>query len=376
MLSIDEVLKRKEDLHPDLKRYIMKAGPLGPMLKHPLVFDISYSEQLHAMYNEQLKVKQEYIDQRIKDGNFSGAIWLYERPYRFDIFMQHMCHLSDADYWSTLADLWTDTENMWQYKKIIHYLLLGRPASNGPRQMMNKDEKAFFKNLPNEVVVYRGYQTRNRQGYAWSLSPAKARWFARRFNHPKWNVVRGVIKKEDITAVFLRRGEYEVVTFPRSVKKQVIVTSLQRPDWLENILNETKKQFVLPLRTTHHGPEHWERVESNTITICRINNADEEVCRLFAVCHDCKRENENEDPGHGHRAADWIKKNMNLIPLDGDRLEKLLYACRFHNDGKVSEDPTIGTCWDADRLDLPMVGITPDPKFFSTKTAKQLIWRV
>ena len=31
-----------------------------------------------------------------------------------------------------------------------------------------------------------------------------------------------------------------------------------------------------------------------------------------------------------------------------------------------ADDATIGTCWDADRLELPRVGIRPDPRYFST----------
>ena len=31
--------------------------------------------------------------------------------------------------------------------------------------------------------------------------------------------------------------------------------------------------------------------------------------------------------------------------------------------------PTVGTCWDADRLHLPRVSIVPDPALLSTQTA-------
>jgi uncharacterized protein len=37
----------------------------------------------------------------------------------------------------------------------------------------------------------------------------------------------------------------------------------------------------------------------------------------------------------------------------------------------VSEHPTIGTCWDADRLDLGRVGARPDPKYMSTEARKR-----
>ena len=40
----------------------------------------------------------------------------------------------------------------------------------------------------------------------------------------------------------------------------------------------------------------------------------------------------------------------------------------------MSEHPTIGTCWDADRLDLGRVGIVPQPKFMSTAFAKEVAY--
>ncbi|MCA9794566.1 MAG: hypothetical protein KC910_22315, partial [Candidatus Eremiobacteraeota bacterium] len=43
-----------------------------------------------------------------------------------------------------------------------------------------------------------------------------------------------------------------------------------------------------------------------------------------------------------------------------------------HEKGRVSQDPTIGACWDADRLDLDRVGKAPDPDLMSTPTGKKL----
>ena len=80
--------------------------------------------------------------------------------------------------------------------------------------------------------------------------------------------------------------------------------------------------------------------------------------------------NESSDPMHGHRIADLLPQLGLEIPKTS--LSKLIEACRYHNDGKTSSDPTIGVCWDADRLDLPRVGITVDPDLLSTKEAKEL----
>lgn len=372
--SIDEIMNRKEDLNPELAKYIIPGGPLGPMLKHPLVIDIAYTPQLNAMYNERLKAKKEYIDEKIKKQDWSSVLWMHERPYRFDVFMKYMDKMPAEQYWELLRHVWEDTENLWQYKSIVPHLLTAR---KGCRQMMDSHALELFKKLPKEIVVYRGYQTRNRQGFAWSLSHGKALWFAKRFEQPRYNVVRGILQKSDVFAVMTGRNEYEVIAFPECVKKQQVMKPLERPSEVAQVLAHTVLEFQLPKKRSVHGADHWERVERNVVAICAADpKADELVCRLFAVCHDCKRENENEDPKHGHRAAEWIMGNLHMIPVKNDRLEKLLEACRYHNDGQVSTDPTIGACWDADRLDLPRVGITPDPKYLSTATAKKLMWKI
>jgi len=46
--------------------------------------------------------------------------------------------------------------------------------------------------------------------------------------------------------------------------------------------------------------------------------------------------------------------------------------CRIHNGGMPQSEPTLAVCLDADRLDLGRVGITPDPEYLSTLTAKSI----
>jgi hypothetical protein len=41
-----------------------------------------------------------------------------------------------------------------------------------------------------------------------------------------------------------------------------------------------------------------------------------------------------------------------------------------HTDGHITDDPLVGACWDADRLDLPRVGIAPDPRYLSTQAGR------
>jgi hypothetical protein len=47
-------------------------------------------------------------------------------------------------------------------------------------------------------------------------------------------------------------------------------------------------------------------------------------------------------------------------------------ACVWHTEEKHHTDPTIGTCWDADRLDLGRVGMIPNARFMSTAFGKEI----
>ena len=46
---------------------------------------------------------------------------------------------------------------------------------------------------------------------------------------------------------------------------------------------------------------------------------------------------------------------------------------RHHTGGRTSDDPTTGTCWDADRLDIGRVGIIPHQRYMSTEPARRLL---
>ena len=117
-----------------------------------------------------------------------------------------------------------------------------------------------------------------------------------------------------------------------------------------------------------HGPPHWKQVERNGLEITEASGADPIVVRLFAVLHDSQRWNDGYDPEHGYRAAAVAESVRNeLFVVTDVQMELLSIALQLHNDGKVTDDSTIGTCWDADRMDLPRVGIAPDPKLMSTQ---------
>ncbi|MCK5448295.1 MAG: hypothetical protein KAJ43_09125 [Gemmatimonadetes bacterium] len=125
-------------------------------------------------------------------------------------------------------------------------------------------------------------------------------------------------------------------------------------------------QYSLPWRGTH-GLPHWARVLENGLRIAEHTDGDPVVIALFAVLHDACRLNEGWDRGHGRRGADLAAAlRGNVYVLDDRRFDLLHYACVHHTDGLTDGDPTVRSCWDADRLDLGRVHITPDPGRMAT----------
>lgn len=141
-----------------------------------------------------------------------------------------------------------------------------------------------------------------------------------------------------------------------------------------NLVYFLENVFKLDLFKSKHGISHWERVRIIGEYLAKYTGADPEVVYFFAYCHDVKRENEGDDPLHGLRAADFVQGYFQpeYEDLSTKQIEQLKYACGFHcQSGAKSDDVTIQTCWDADRLDLWRVGMIPDPYFLSTEEAKK-----
>ena len=121
-----------------------------------------------------------------------------------------------------------------------------------------------------------------------------------------------------------------------------------------------------------HGKDHWLRVLRNGREVALATGANLRVVELFAIIHDSKRKNENHDPDHGRRAAEYARMMQGVwFRLETAELELLCNACLLHSDGLTRADLTVQACWDADRLDLGRVGIKPDPRYLCTSHAKQ-----
>lgn len=139
------------------------------------------------------------------------------------------------------------------------------------------------------------------------------------------------------------------------------------------ILTQVLSTYALPI-WGHHGLSHWARVQENALRLVAAGGGDAEVVTLFALFHDSRRRNEHQDAGHGRRGGEFARTlRGTLVNVSDAQFELLFEACRLHTRGLTSADPTLGACWDADRLDLGRVGIDPDPGLLSTAAARELL---
>jgi uncharacterized protein len=137
------------------------------------------------------------------------------------------------------------------------------------------------------------------------------------------------------------------------------------------VLAAAKARVAVDLRGVH-GVRHWTRVRENGHRLAKHTGADKGLVELFAFLHDCCRESDRYDPGHGERAAEFAASlRGTLIHLPDDGFALLYEAIRDHEKGFTRADVTVMTCWDADRLDLGRVRRRPDPKYLCTDVAKQ-----
>ncbi len=139
----------------------------------------------------------------------------------------------------------------------------------------------------------------------------------------------------------------------------------------QEIARKAKQRYALSLKGIH-GVAHWQRVQENGLKLAKHNGANKDIVKLFSFLHDCCRENDGGDPFHGPRAAEFtIGLRDDLIVADDQVFAKLVEAIRDHTSVRQTNDIDIGTCWDADRLDIGRVGMRPDCYYLNTSIAKE-----
>jgi len=227
--SFQELLNRREPLCDELQGSLHKNSLDGHMIHHPLVIEPFYAEELAALCNERYRQKQEHVSKAALAQDWEHYIWLHERPYRLQAFIDAMSRgllYPVASSVELLRQVWMDAEapgiNLRIWVKLFQMI-----NSNLKSHLMDEEEREHLASLPAAITIWRGVRKppEKRYGISWSLSRERATWFAKRFaaNGSKPTLYNAVIPKEVVTAYLDGRNEQEVIVLHAGSYKPKVV---------------------------------------------------------------------------------------------------------------------------------------------------------
>lgn len=204
----DLIAMLNEPLCNELVPWMEESGPLGPMLRHPLVYQLILNP---GLANLLLKQKNEEMAKAVKAHDYNQQMWLYERPYRLAFAMQDRDWMAQACRAELLGAAWTDSE--WP------------TANGGGIAALTRAFKAvgYVTDTPDAqlpsgpITIWRGAKPRYKRGMSWTRDPDKAAWFAER-GHDGGRVFESTITAKGVLGYFLGRDEVEVVVNTRMLK--------------------------------------------------------------------------------------------------------------------------------------------------------------
>ncbi|QGG61790.1 hypothetical protein LB003_03290 [Loigolactobacillus bifermentans] len=136
-----------------------------------------------------------------------------------EYFDQHSHELTDSAYWFGLSTLWVGSANCADLETWKRLFSSNRP--NRAISLMKPSELKALKKLPNKINLFRAQQPGETDWIAYSTNPAVAARFAVMKNISEISVFR--TKKPNISALFLRRNEYEAIVLDKRMVKKVDV---------------------------------------------------------------------------------------------------------------------------------------------------------
>jgi len=213
--SLAALLGDEEELHHDLEPYMFN-GPFGEGIKHPLVFSIPHSPLLNRITNERYLAKQEGLEKALEEKEWNRAIWLHERPYRFEALESIWSRITrDRTKAELFMEVWTDSENLWQVRDIWEDMAREIDIEHF-HAAMSDDDQEVLDSLSFPLEVYRGGDPAYEQGLSYSLDRGKAEWFAARYGEDGELFTTTLESVDDVLFYYGDRGESEIVIHPDS----------------------------------------------------------------------------------------------------------------------------------------------------------------
>lgn len=205
-------------LHPTLEAYVEDLD-MFTAIRHPLVFSVPFfgSDFEIERCNKQFEWKTKESIKAKNVGDFSKYVFLHERPYRLDAFLQVYKQMSEKDFWRLFMDIWSDSENIYALKAIWIHLIRLKEKPNFDLVITDEDRPTFDA-LPDTFTVYRGTddsEDDDTDSLSWTIDKEQAQWFANRWSKDEPVVLEREISKSDVLSYYNGRSEKEIIIYPK-----------------------------------------------------------------------------------------------------------------------------------------------------------------
>lgn len=143
---------------------------------------------------------------------------LIKRSDAIRYFAANCDDLPDYHYWLLLSTLWVDNT---EYADLALWKALfssDRPGRD--RSIMKPNELRAYNALRDREVVYRAHREGEDDWIAYTLSLKVAKRFRQR--HQNATIRKYIVDKSDVLALFLRRGESEIIVLNKNTAQEMI----------------------------------------------------------------------------------------------------------------------------------------------------------
>ena len=161
-----------------------------------------------------LKKWQAQMERQIDEShNAHFVYYLLNDSYRLMFLNDVAKFLSTEEFSDLLGDAWVTSEYANLDANVSKQQLLKLFKSADKSKLMSEDELETFEDLDDEIVVYRGVGSLNKnniKALSWTTSFGKAKWFSERYGKGG-KIYTATINKENVLAYFDRKNEDEVI---------------------------------------------------------------------------------------------------------------------------------------------------------------------
>ena len=191
------------------------------MVTHPLLESpIPVGPEGEAKANRRLAERRELLSRYEHAGEWECAVRMHNPDYWSQALLRYANELPDDAYWRLAG--WCYREHLWTVLRGDDWRKILSAARPGRREhLMTDDERNELYALEEVVTVMRGYRLDSAErGLSWTRSREVAERFARdAFAHDNAapRIAHGTVARECVIAVFLTRGEDEIVARPEDV---------------------------------------------------------------------------------------------------------------------------------------------------------------